>query len=1165
MAHAQDADSRQLYYQALLDFERYAETIWRDCTNAAQPPDSGYWGDGASSGNGGIRGNCGIAVAYAVLVLAEPDNPTNAVRLSRIRKALNYAAGTHITGTYVCVDGKQWGWSINDWQTPEWAGSMGLACLLVESNLPVGTVNAVKTVVASEATHRAGIPPASGYVSDTKLEENAWQGNILALAAAWLKDRPEAGTWLAAAKSYLVNTYTVPFPTGSPLDAWVTTQTLYPDWGCENHGIYHPTYLMVGGMSSGDSLIMAKLADPAVGTELEPFAEYNVMNVWSNNLRYMVMETGELAYPSSSTWTLHDYEHSSYLAWIAAQFGDPLARFADLRLAQLVRQQQLVWGDGRFCGPRVPSGFYREAVEARRAAIAWLHWTFAKYPTGLATPPENVVVHFPHVKVIAHRSHAGFVSVYYLNSRPMGWIEPVSAGFPTNVFVTSPFLGGVFGHGPLGPATGISLVTVVTNTNGFYAEFLVYNGTNGQTKVYVRSTGESVGIVEVPLPASGVTGSAAGCFTNGIENDPLTGGSRLIEWTGRSTNIVAGSGTRVNITNAWVCVSGRLGIAAGPSGYFRYRAATAYDGTLHVMQDTLCFQPNPSAYRLAPRYAVWFLNRDASQTAVLASQIRWETNGPVVVLSFPGASNTTAQIVATLSSGNGTWAVDADGLWSTPTNWVGGAVAEGAGFTADFSRVDITADRTVWVDTPRVIGNLVFGDAAGAQTWRLAATNAGALTLAGSAPYVLVTNSSVVIEAPLAGETGFTKLGPGRLVLAGANTISGTLYLDSGSSSGGSDGAVCLAHPLAAGRASALMLRNNTGSANGSSLELDGSRGGLVLTQQLVFSCRNNLVPNLRNIAGTNQVVSGISMQVGGTNVVIACESGMLRISGPLQYIGTLTAGRSWNFFGAGLTEVSGPILAPANGAVINLGKFDSGTLVLGGTNTYTGQTMVFGGTMQVDGVVGGAGVTVYGRLSGQGWINAPVLIKPGGVLEVTGVPGTLTITGSLTNQGIVRLKLIRTETGATNDMIAGVADAVLGGTLELVSLGNPLRYGDQFRLLSATRCVGAFDEINPAAPGPGLSWDTSRLNTEGVLAVALGAVQPAIETARMVDGVLVISGFVGAAGAPFSILAHTNVAAPLLEWSCVGSGWCDNNGTFIWTNAVDPDVPRRFYLIRVP
>src|SRR5262249_31073067 len=150
--------SQQTYLQCLTNFETYAESIWVPASYVGAPPDSGYWGDGGNSGNGGIRGNSGIAVAYAPLIDALPSDPRGSNRLSRIRQALNYDAATHVTGTNTTVNGGKWGWSSGglatctsqggaDWQSAEWSGSMGLACLLVQSNLPAATVSNVQTVV----------------------------------------------------------------------------------------------------------------------------------------------------------------------------------------------------------------------------------------------------------------------------------------------------------------------------------------------------------------------------------------------------------------------------------------------------------------------------------------------------------------------------------------------------------------------------------------------------------------------------------------------------------------------------------------------------------------------------------------------------------------------------------------------------------------------------------------------------------------------------------------------------------------------------------------------------------------------------------------------------------------------------------------------------------
>ncbi len=632
------ANSAQTYLEALVDFQRYGDTIWREAAHANAPAAAGYFGDGKSAGNGGIRGSCGVAVAYAALVRAFPSDPARPARLAKVRQALLYAANTHVSGAGRCVDQLQWG---HDWQTAMWAGSMGLACLLVEADLPPDTVEAVRRALADEAAYRAGIPPASGFAGDTKAEENGWDGNVLALAAAWLAADPRVPLWREAAKSYLANTYTVADTSGDPLAGWISTVTLYPDFSLENHGFYHPSYQMVAGMSLGDSWLMARLASPAMAAELQPFAEHNVLNVWSN-LNQMMLDSGELAHPAGLDWELHSFEHNSYLAWIASHFNDPLARWADDRIARLTRYRQQVNGDGRFVGPS-GGGFYREAVEARRTAIAWLHWQHADFPAGAAAAPGISFTHLKAVRVIAGRGPFGFVSLSY-GSRIMALVEPPAQSVPAHAFLTTPRLPGILGLGALGNPTGARLVSLSGNEGGFQAELELTNGVKGLTRTYVHCAGPGVAIVEVPWPAEGVSGLPSSSFTAGVENDPLTGPGRLLEWAGGSTVVTNRSGVTHDLASGWVCIAERHGLAAGPAGFFRYQAAASYNRS-GAAEDSLSFV---AAEPLNARYAVWFPGCDAAQTRANAGRITWTATATHVILQFPGPGGGLAQITAPL-------------------------------------------------------------------------------------------------------------------------------------------------------------------------------------------------------------------------------------------------------------------------------------------------------------------------------------------------------------------------------------------------------------------------------------------------------------------------------------------------------------------------------------
>jgi beta-galactosidase len=138
----------------------------------------------------------------------------------------------------------------------------------------------------------------------------------------------------------------------------------------------------------------------------------------------------------------------------------------------------------------------------------------------------------------------------------------------------------------------------------------------------------------------------------------------------------------------------------------------------------------------------------------------------------PEASATPAAAVS------GTWTADASGDWGNAANWFGGNIADGDGNAADFSTINLTANRTITLDAPHTISALNFGDIVPDHNWTLAGANI--LTM-GTTPVINVVNQAATISTVVAG-TAFTKTGLGALTLNGSavNTFTGTLTVNAG-------------------------------------------------------------------------------------------------------------------------------------------------------------------------------------------------------------------------------------------------------------------------------------------------------------------------------------------------------------------------------------------------
>jgi fibronectin-binding autotransporter adhesin len=242
---------------------------------------------------------------------------------------------------------------------------------------------------------------------------------------------------------------------------------------------------------------------------------------------------------------------------------------------------------------------------------------------------------------------------------------------------------------------------------------------------------------------------------------------------------------------------------------------------------------------------------------------------------------------------SGTWDQDASGLWSNPSDWLSG-IANGATFTADFSTINITGDRTVTLDSSRSIGQLIFQDKTTASNnWILTNSGGAILTLdnGASQPVINVLNQTTTISAVLGGTNGVDLTGGNAtLVLSGVNTYSGVTTLNSTSGTG-NQFTIQLGNNSALGTST---LNINPGASNNARVELNSN-----------VNLPNNItITSQRTLSGGN----GTLMTNGDVN---ATFSGTITINGPDVSGGHFVGAQETTFNPAGnYLTFSGPIIS---------------------------------------------------------------------------------------------------------------------------------------------------------------------------------------------------------------------------------------------------------------
>jgi fibronectin-binding autotransporter adhesin len=303
-----------------------------------------------------------------------------------------------------------------------------------------------------------------------------------------------------------------------------------------------------------------------------------------------------------------------------------------------------------------------------------------------------------------------------------------------------------------------------------------------------------------------------------------------------------------------------------------------------------------------------------------------------------------------IAGANGSWASLVDGNWSDASNWTANTIATGYDATATFNAA---TGVTVTSDANRKIGNLAF------SVSDYTISGPGVLSLdASTTPSISVSSGRIAtIASSLIGTLGMEKTGAGTLVFngvkgyAGGTTVTGgTLEL-----AGGTAGNSIIGGSLFINPGTAVNLTSGDGSGFGwnnpvTSITVDGGTLNAVGGSHIGFG--SNATLTLDNGAS---VLGNWQWNGSGFLTVSSYGNTANTISGNLNL--RADAGSSHPFFvDDGTAAVDLQVNAnlsdqwpevwwvPASG----LTKNGPGTMVLNGTNSFDGNTVINEGALEV-------------------------------------------------------------------------------------------------------------------------------------------------------------------------------------------------------------------------
>lgn len=293
--------------------------------------------------------------------------------------------------------------------------------------------------------------------------------------------------------------------------------------------------------------------------------------------------------------------------------------------------------------------------------------------------------------------------------------------------------------------------------------------------------------------------------------------------------------------------------------------------------------------------------------------------------------------------------------------------------------------------------------------------------------------------------TGSGDLGTlGVAVTGGTGGAGGSAFLGGTGGSGGTG--LLLSNPGAATIAiqNAVIGGNGGASGGGAGGPTAGAGGAGIVGANLTITNAGTISGGL---SGNGATRADAIVFTGGNNVLTLANS-TSGLTGDISVTGALTFDQS--------TSSTLDQIIKGSGSVTKTGI---ATLLLSGTNTYTGATTVSVGTLVVQGSIAASSLTTVqngGILGGTGTIGA-TSVNAGGVLQGgDGLPGTSITLSGLTMQSGAFYAVVADPASSSSANIIG--NASLGGATVAALFASGSYVAKQYTILTADSITDAFN-----------------------------------------------------------------------------------------------------------